>query len=240
MPISKEDAVFKSEYFKYYVEGGGQLLVYEKDIKEPQRIPEREVTNVVIVDPAKTVKLSSADSAVLVIGIHRQSQKIFVRNVVAGKMEPDELLENMFEQCQTYRAMVLGVETTGIDRWISQPIENIMRSRVKSGMSVPIFHSISASKGTKPKRVASLGPYYKMGFIYHNKECCQKLESQLEMFPRSKLWDVMDGLSHLMPLMDEFAYYFDPEDYGDESADEEFAALMDEDEFEKPLTFQAY
>ena len=229
LPISSEDAVFRDEYFKYYVEGGGTLLVYTDGTKTPERIPERQITNLVIVDPAKTVKLSSADSAVIVVGIHRQSRKIFVRNVVAGKMEPDELLETMFEQCQTYRAMVLGVETTGIDRWISQPIENIMRSRVKSGMSVPIYHSISASKSTKPKRVASLGPYYKMGFIYHNKSCCQKLEGQLLMFPRSKLWDVMDGLSHLMPLMDEFAYFFDPEDYGPESSEEEFNALMDED-----------
>jgi len=229
LPISKEDAVFKAEYFKYYVEGGGTLLVYTDGTKEPERIPEREVTSLVIVDPAKTVKLSSADSAVIVIGIHRKSGKIFVRDVEAGKMEPDELLETMFRLCQAYRAVVLGVETTGIDRWISQPIENIMRSRIKSGMSVPIYHSISASKSNKAKRVASLGPYYKMGYIYHNKQACQKLESQLIMFPRSKLWDVMDGLSHLMPLMDQFAYFFDPEDYGPESAENEFRALTDED-----------
>jgi len=233
LPISQEDAVFRAEYFKYYVEGGGTLLVYTDGTKEPERIPEREITNLVIVDPAKTVKLSSADSAVIVVGIHRQSRKIFVRNVVAGKMEPDELLENMFAQCQTYRAVVLGVETTGIDRWISQPIENIMRTRIKSGMSVPIYYSISASKSNKPKRVAALGPYYKMGFIYHNKESCQKLESQLLMFPRSKLWDVMDGLSHLMPLMDQFAYFFDPEDYGPESDEEEFKSLTEED-FDQP------
>jgi len=237
LPISSEDAVFRSEFFKYYVESGGVLLVYESGSKKPTKIPEREVTTVVIVDPAKTVKLSSADSAVIVAGIHRQSRKIFVRNVVAGKMEPDVLIEEMFKQCQLFRAMVLGVETTGIDRWISQPIENIMRSRVKAGMSIPIYHSISASAGSKPRRVAALGPYYKMGYIYHNKECCQKLESQLLMFPRSRLWDVMDGLSHLIPLMDEFAYYFDPEDFGEDSSEDEFMELLLEDDMEKPQDF---
>ena len=237
LPISKEDAVFRPEFFKYYVEGGGMLQVFTDGTKEAEKIPEREITNVVIVDPAKTVKLSSADSAVMVIGIHRQSRKIFVRNVVAAKMEPDELLENMFTQSQMFRAMVLGVETTGIDRWISQPIENIMRSRMKSGMTVPIYYSISASKGSKPQRVGALAPYYKMGFIYHNKEKCQKLESQLLMFPRSKLWDVMDCLSHLMPLMDQFSYFFDPEDFGSESVDEEFKDMLDDDMMEKKQKF---
>lgn len=237
LPISKEDAVFREEYFKYYVEGGDQLIVYTDASTDPEKIPLRELTNIIIVDPAKTVKLSSADSAIIVVGIHRQSRKIFVRNVVAGKMEPDELLNSAFEQCQIFRAVVLGVETTGIERWISQPIENLLRIRVKAGMTVPIYYAISASKSTKPKRVASLAPYYKMGFIFHNKNSCQKLESQLLMFPRSKLWDVMDGLSHLMPLMDQFSYFFDPEDFGSESEESEFDALMDEDKNEPNQNF---
>jgi len=145
-------------------------------------------------------------------------------------MEPDELLEHMFEQTQAFRAMVLGVETTGLDRWISQPIENMMRMRVKKGMTVPIYYSISASGSKKAERVAQLAPYYKMGFIYHNKAVCAKLESQLEMFPRSKLWDCMDGLSHLLVLLDEFSYYFDPEDFGEDGDDDsEFDDLLEED-----------
>jgi len=229
LPISKEDAVFKPEYFKYYVESGDALLVYESGAREPERIPIRELTNIVLVDPAKTVKLSSADSAVIVVGIHRQSRKIFVRNIVAGKMEPDELLNHMFDQSQIFRAMVLAVETTGIDRWISQPIENLMRMRIKAGATVPIYHSISASGSKKAERVSQLGTYYKMGFIYHNKAACQKLESQLVMFPRPKLWDCADGLSHLLPVMDQFAYYFDPEDFGPEDDDLEFKEMYDED-----------
>ena len=144
----------------------------------------------------------------------------------------------MFNQCQVFRAMVLGVETTGLDRWISQPIENILRMRIQAGMTVPIFEGISASKSKKPERVAQLGPYYKMGFIYHNQQVCQKLESQLLMFPRSKLWDCMDGLSHLLYLMDKFAYYFDPEDFGPEGDEEdEFMELLEEDGFDKKLEF---
>ncbi len=32
---------------------------------------------------------------------------------------------------------------------------------------------------SKEERVATLAPLYKLGYIYHNKDCCQKLESQL-------------------------------------------------------------
>jgi hypothetical protein len=231
MPISKTDAVFRAEKFKYYVENGDHLLVFTGSNKT-EKIPVRELTSVTIVDPAKTAKLSSADSAIVTVGIHRQSKALFVRSIIAGKFEPDDLMNKAFAEVQTYGSMILGVETTGIERWISQPFENEMRVR----NIFAIFYSISASGAKKPERVASLAPYYNLGYIYHNKVNCTKLENQLLMFPRSKLWDVMDCLSHIIKLMDEFAYYFDPEDFDpEEEPEEEFRRLLDEDD--EPVDF---
>lgn len=230
LPISSEDAVFRPERFKYFSEDGDKLRVFRQGDK-PELLLTKNLTNIILVDPAKTVKLSSADSAVVVVGVDRTSKSLFVRNVVAGKMEPDQLLDAMFSQVVTYNAMVLAVETTGLDRWISQPIENEMRVR----SIFPIYYSLSASGSKKAERVASLSPYYNLGYIYHNKSCCQKLESQLLMFPRSKLWDVMDCLSHVIKVMDEFAYYFDPHDMAPEDDEKEYKDLMDDDE--APLEF---
>ena len=230
LPISKEDAIFRPEFFKYYDECGDHLLIHGGGEK-PEKVFASVLTNLVIVDPAKTVKLSSADSSVLVIGVDRSSKKIFLRNVIAGKMEPDELLNTMFEQVVAYKAMILAVETTGLDRWISQPIENEMRVR---GV-YPIYYSLSASGSKKDERIASLGPYYRLGYIYHNKSCCTKLENQLLMHPRSKLKDVADGLSHLMNVMDQFAYYFDPDDFEPESDEVDYKELYEGDE--SPLKF---
>lgn len=224
--ISTEDAVFKQERFKYYIENGDQLLVYEPGKVEPEKIAARLLTNIIIVDPAKTEKLESADSAVLAIGIDRGTRRIFVRNVIAGKFSPTTLLDHMFSQVLLYKAMVLGVEVTGLESWISQPIENEMRVR----SIFPIYHPISASGSKKKERVASLSSYYNLGYIYHNKTCCQKLESQLTMFPRSKLWDVMDGLSHLVKILDDFAQYFDPIDMAPEDDNKEYEKLLEEDE----------
>lgn len=226
LPISTKDAVFRPEFFRYYTENGDHLLVHVPGVETPEKVYVSSLTHVVLVDPAKTVKLSSADSAVIVVGIGRASRKIFVREVVAGKFEPDQLMDAMFTAVKDYKAMILAVETTSLERWISQPIENEMRVR----SIFPIFYSLSASATKKAERVAALSPFYRLGYMYHNKNECQKLESQLLMFPRSKLWDVMDGLSHLIKVLDEFAYYFDPQDLGPEDDEEEFAELLAEDD----------
>ncbi len=225
IPIASEDAVFKSEYFKYYVEGGDKLSVYEKEKKEPEVIYKKNLVNVILCDPAKTVKLQSADSAIGAIGIDRTSRKIFVRDIIAGKMYPDELYNNMFKLVVDYQAMVLGVEVTSLHQFISQPIENEMRVR---GV-YPIYYEMNAV-GKKAERVSMLAPLYKLGYMYHNKNCCQKLESQLVGFPRSKLWDVMDMLAYIIKVMDNFAYYFDPIDYEPEDSEMEFVELEKEDE----------
>lgn len=59
-PISGLDAVFKQEYFKYY---------------EPGEIAQnKDIYFCTIIDPAKTTKLSSADSAVVTVGIDLVSE----------------------------------------------------------------------------------------------------------------------------------------------------------------------
>jgi len=225
IPISTEDAVFKSNYFKYYSEHGDRLKVHERTGQKEELIQANRLVNVVIVDPAKTVKLQSADSAVGVIGVDRQSRKIFVRDIFSGKVMPDELYNVMFEKVKEYNARVMAVEVTSLESFISQPIENEMRVR---GV-FPLYFPMKAI-GKKEARVATLAPLYKLGYVYHNQDACTKLESQLLGFPRSKYWDVMDMFAYITKVMDEMAYYFDPDDMNDEDIESEFTDLELEDE----------
>ncbi len=225
IPISTEDAVFKSSYFKYYSEHGDRLKVHERTGNKEEVIQASRLINVVIVDPAKTVKLQSADSAIGCIGVDRESRKIFVRDVVSAKMMPDELYEAMFKMVKDYNARIMAVEVTSLEAFISQPIESEMRVR---GI-FPLYIPLKAIK-SKIERVATLAPLYKLGYIYHNQNCCTKLESQLIGFPRSKYWDVMDMLAYITKVMDEMAYYFDPDDMNDEDIESEYDELGLEDE----------
>lgn len=214
IPISIEDAVFKQEYFRYFEDEGENLVIYnlsEEGGLVKEEIPTSRLLHVVICDPAKTVQLHSAESAVVTVAVDRDSHKIFVREIFNEKVRPDALYDAMFDQVLRYKARILGVEVTSLHQFISQPIENEMRVR---GI-YPTYLELKAV-GKKPERVATLAPLYKLGYVYHNKNNCGPLEAQLSWFPRSKYWDVMDAFAYITKIMDEWAYYFDPEDVGDD------------------------
>jgi hypothetical protein len=224
VPISKENATFKPSYFKYFTEEKGSLQLVQKLNHQFKRIPTDRLMTIVICDPARTTQLHSADSSVVVVSVDRVSGGIFVRDVYAGKVKPDELYDVMFEKVLLFNARMLCVEVTGLSQFISQPIENQMRVR---GI-YPQYIELQA-KGHKEDRVASLAPNYRLGYMYHNATNCRLLESQLEWFPKSKRWDVMDALSYINQIMAEHAIYFDPDDSDEESYANEFDELYDEE-----------
>jgi hypothetical protein len=218
VPISKEDAVFKSGYFRYFQDNFSSLKVGEDEVKGSQ------LTHITLVDPARTVKLQSADSAVLTVAIDRTTRRIFVRDPFSGKVYPDELYDEMFRQVKLYGSFILGVDTVGLSNFVMQPLENECRIRGIHPMVIEL-----PAKRSKEERVATLAPLYKQGYIYHNQINCGKLEGQLLGFPRSKLWDVMDCLAYITYVMDKHAIYFDPgDDLSNDVPDEEFDELYNE------------
>jgi len=243
LPISTEDAVFASENFRYYREMGSYLEIAKssnevkverrsklnKEFKlsdiHSNRIRDYEVLNMIIVDPAKTVKLQSADSAIMCIGVHKESQRIFIRDTLSDKLYPDQLFSAMFDMVRKWNARVLGVEVTGLEEFIVQPILNEMQFR-----NVTVMFEKLKARGKKEDRIAQVAPYYRNHYLYHNIETCSKLEGQLLSFPRSKLWDLMDCLAYFIPLVDKLSWMFDPA--GDEmdegSPESEYRELMDE------------
>jgi len=234
IPISLKDAIFKEEYFRYYEERGSNLLVeasqlgvhsvnnLTKNKTIGELIPVRELTTVVICDPARTVKLQSAESAVITMSVHRNSHKIFVRDVFGEKVRPDELYEELFRQVLLYNARFLAVEVTGLHEFVSQPIKNQMMIR---GI-YPTYLELNA-KGDKDTRISTLSPSYRMGYVYHNKGNCHALENQLIWHPKSKRKDIIDAESYITKIIDEQYLYFDPDD--DDDGYDEFYELEDEE-----------
>lgn len=213
IPISKEDAVFKPEYFKQY-----------NDVELGSSSDYRNLRNIVIVDPAKTVKLHSADSAIVCWGVDRQTHKMYVRDVEAGKFYPEELYDKALDMVKRNGAHTLAVEVTSLNEFIIQPFKNQMRVR---GI-FPQWMSLHA-RASKEERIAMLAPYYRQGYIYHNETCCAKLEGQLLGFPRSKLWDVMDAAAYIVEIMEKDEQYFDPKDFDSAGAEETEFEELDND-----------
>ena len=239
IPISLKDAVFKPESFKHYEEAGDHLIVHNHpqivqqlnrlggDVKEIERIPVRELITLVIVDPARTINPLSAESAVMVVSIHRKSRKIFVRDSWGKKIKPSDLYDQMFNQCLLYNARYLAVEVTGLHEFISQPIRNEIRIRGISSEYVELN-----ARGNKELRISNaLSNYYTQGQIYHNASNCTALENQLKWHPKSKRKDLIDALAYIAALIDMFFLFFESEE-DDFEDDNEFADIDAEDELE--------
>jgi predicted phage terminase large subunit-like protein len=216
IPISTEDAVFRQEYFKHY---------NEPDLMSPKVGKPPNLTNVVIIDPAKTVKLHSAESAVVCWGISREDKKMYFRDCVSKKMYPDELYTVALDMVVSMGAFILAVEVTSLEQFIVQPIKNEMRIRGVTAQFIELKAGGGGSK-SKAQRVATLAPHYRHGYIVHNKAICGKLETQLSSFPRSKHWDVMDAAAYITKIMEMEQQYFDPEGFEEnENPEAEFEEL---------------
>lgn len=222
IPISTEDSTFQPNYFKYYEE---PIMIEVKDKEDNviSREKNRSIDNVVILDPAKTVKIHSAESAIVGVGIDKINHKIYVRDVVSRMMYPDEIYNELFDMVARLNAHVMGIEVTSLNEFILQPLKNEMHIR---GM-FPQLIELKA-RGKKEERVAGLVPYYRQGFIYHNKNCCDKLESQLLAFPRAKLWDIMDALAYIIELMELNIDYFDIVEEPEDIDEQEYDMLLNE------------
>lgn len=238
IPISLKDAVFKEESFKYYEEAGDHLIVNNHPLlvqrlnklgvtlAKTEHIPVRELITLIIVDPARTINLMSAESAVLVVSVHRKSRKIFVRDSWGKKVRPEDLYDQMFNQCLLYNARYLAVEITGLHEFISQPIRNEIILR---GISTE-YVELNA-RGDKDLRISNaLSNYYAQGQIYHNPTCCIALENQLKWHPKSKRKDLIDALAYIAKLIDTFFLFFEAEE--DDYDDDEFTEIDLEDEYE--------
>lgn len=236
IPVAAEDAIFKQGYFKYFEDHGDKLVITDSaGVKED--IHTRNLIHVTIVDPAKTIKIQNAETSVQTIAVDRVSKKIFFRDIYSARMLPDQIYTEMFRQVRVFNSMILGYEVTGLNEFIIQPVKNQCRQENLH----PILLELAAKKGEGEKgkisRIRTLAPHYRLGYMYHNKSNCGPLEQQLLGFPKSKLWDVMDGAAYITFIMDSQAIFFDPGDEAeemppeDEYDDLDCENMMDEDEW---------
>ena len=231
LPISTKDAAFQQSYFRYYARAREEQ-VGENDLKkiDAEIQADQNIESVVILDPAKTVKIHSAESAILGIGIDLRNARLYVRDGISEKMYPDEIYDELFGMAARLDAKVLGIEETSLNEFIKQPIKNEMFKRGK-------FYEIvwlKARGGMKKElRVKELVPYFRQGYVYFNAACLiiKKLEAQLLMFPRSALWDLMDCLAYIIEMLELGERYFAPSE-NPEDVEAEYAELEYDDPVE--------
>jgi hypothetical protein len=211
LPIAKETAVFKQEYFRYYSESDKEFSSHLK-----------ECESLVIIDPAKTTNKLSDDSAIVGLGFNVQIPRIWVRDIDAGKFHPEEIYDRAFAMADRIGARTIGYEVTSLNEFITYPITTYMLKRGR-------FYNLVELKARdkKENRIAMLAPLYRLGYVYHNKNVSTILESQLLGFPKSKRWDVMDATAYVVEMLELGERYFAPDaaTHGELPEDDEYAEL---------------
>jgi len=202
--IAKEDAAFRPEYFIYYSESDPEFIAIKN-----------RLTNVVIIDPAKTAKMHAAETGFVVWGIDLQANKLYLRYARGERLHPDEIFDRGIEMCRIYNSNVIGIESTGSREFITYPLTNEI---IRRGLVIEVVE-LSARKGQgefaglgggKKMRISSLIAYYRRGAILHEKDNCAAFEAQLLAFPRGKRVDVIDAGAYITEMLDKGGRFFFP------------------------------
>lgn len=223
-PTPAEDAVFRSDMFRYYS---------EETEDDKRRMDKLE--NVVILDPAKTEKVHNAFTAIVGVAIDPMKNCIYVRDIVNAHLRPLDIYNRVFEMAEKINAGAIGFEVTGLSEFIKQPLTDEMFRRGKHYDLVELHArrgqgEYSTKNKGKEGRVAQLAVYYKRGSVYHNRTCSTVLENQLLAYPRSKFWDVMDAFSYIIQMKSLGDRFF-----VEDSLDDDEFPHDDPEEFEREI-----
>jgi hypothetical protein len=213
-----ENKDFTSAMFRGYNEDDEDFLVGRKDLE-----------NVVIMDPAKTTGKSSADTAIVGLGFDYKTPRVYVRDIVYGKLHPHNMYDELFGMADRLGARVIGVEVTSLNEFITYPLKTEM---IRRGLHFEIVELKARSE--KEERIRAMRPFYRLGFVYHNNRISAPLEAQLLSFPHSRRLDIMDAEAYFVELLEKGERYFLPSDDREDPAEveKEYEALENEPAFE--------
>lgn len=172
-PVNNENAEFKRQWFKYY-----------RDDECPTNM--RIYTTV---DPAISKKASADESCVMTVGVTPDNSK-FILEYTNAKLNPTELIEEIFRHYEKYKPIKVGIETIAYQEALSHFLKIEMRKRNQ-------FMRIEEIKTREDKetKIRGLIAHYQNGVMYHRAGFCDTLEQQLLRFPKSAHDDVMDALA---------------------------------------------
>ena len=212
---------FSASDFRYFTEEQQTILSYTakagklakvgsleiKELPEDEKFsnmePLQALKSVVIIDPAKTLNPTAADSAVVGVSISTETSSCYVRRLIAERIMPDELYQTAFNLCDELSASILAVEVTSLNNFITQPLRTEAMRRGFNGDICEL-----KAVGKKEERIRTLIPMYRRHQIYHPLRDSEKLEGQLLSFPYSRLLDLMDALAYLPKLLLEYKVVF--------------------------------
>lgn len=221
--VSGFASAFRRDYFRYYDESD-QAFRNMLELLDTQSI--------VLVDPAKTENPRSAETAIVGVTVNLGQQSIYVREVQADRLHPEETARDAVAMANRINAKVIGIEDAGMGAYAMYPLKNYLRTKKCLHRLIPLKARKGVLEKGKIERIRSLIPFYRQGQVYHNPACSEGLEAQLVSFPRSRRFDMMDALAYVVDALEQAEMYFFPDggdDYTAEAAESEYREFELED-----------
>jgi predicted phage terminase large subunit-like protein len=181
-PTDKEHAKFKQEWMKYY----------PRDMEVPHLSDMNVYTTV---DPAISERVQGDFSGIITVGVDSDNNK-FVLETKRLKVNPFELINEIFENYKKYKPLAVGIEMAVFQKvlkyWMMQEMQ-------KRNLFIPITELKADNSKSKEYRISGLQPIFEFGSIYLNKDQ-RELEDELLTFPIMRHDDLIDPLAYQVPM----------------------------------------
>jgi hypothetical protein len=154
-------------------------------------------------DPARTVGVKSAHTGKVVFSW--VGTKLIVWEGDGQLWMPSEIIDDMFATNETYSPIALGVEKTGLEEFIMQPLRT---EQVKRHQILPI--QVMPAPTGKLSFIRSLQPYFLSGEVIFAKDL-PILKQQLLSFPTGRI-DIPNALAYALrmrpglPIYENFSF----------------------------------
>ena len=142
-------------------------------------------------DPARTTGVKSAHTGKVVFSW--VGTKLIVWEGDGQLWMPDKIIDDMFATNETYAPITLGVEKTGLEEFLMQPLRT---EQVKRHMILPL--KVMPAPVGKLSFIRSLQPYFSAGEVIFAKDL-PVLKQQLLSFPTGRI-DVPNALAYALRM----------------------------------------
>lgn len=144
----------------------------------------------VMIDPARTVRRQSAMTGWAVWSWERN--RLIVWDGGAAHLMPDEIVDLAFRLNEQHQPIDIGIEETGLNEWLSQPIRSAMLERG----SIP-YRAVQAPRG-KLDFIRGLQPFFAAGNVVFARDL-PEMRDQLLGFPTGRI-DAPNALAYALLL----------------------------------------
>lgn len=189
--MSDEDQIFKPEYIKY---------IPMADLPEDLEI---YITGDLAISEAKTADRT----AFVVIGIST-SNMIYLLDIVAERMPPNQQVSELIRLCNAYyndkkkEPVTLGIEMVSYQKSFKTMFDKeLEKLTIPQRTKIPRIQELKPD-AKKERRIQQLEPFfYRKTILMVKNKYSHLLEEELLMFPRAKHDDISDAFAYILQLI---------------------------------------